>query len=110
MALTPNAVKLPASAEPSSAHLEQNPQDHMNVDSNIHSSSKGSQVIATRKSRKAAAPGHGDNDKSPPASAVAEPAEPGAGKPGDSLAWQLTGPQEENPQLIAAREKSKLAG
>ncbi|KZP25110.1 hypothetical protein FIBSPDRAFT_856039 [Athelia psychrophila] len=104
MAPTPNATKLPASAEPSSAHPEQNPQDHMNLDSSIHSSSKGSQVTATRKSRKAAAPGHGENVKSPPASAFAEPSEPGAGKPGDSPA----GPQEENPQLIAGREKSKI--
>ncbi|KZP25114.1 hypothetical protein FIBSPDRAFT_856042, partial [Athelia psychrophila] len=108
MAPTPNAAKLPASAESSSAHPEQNPQDHMNVDSNIHASSKGSQVTATHKSRKAAAPGHGEKVESPPASAFAEPSEPGAGKPGDSPAEQLTGPQEENPQLIAGREKSKL--
>lgn len=75
---------------------------------NGNSSPKGSQVTATQKSSKAAAPGHGEKVDNPPASAFAELSEPSAGKPGDSPAEQLTGSQEENPQLVAGREKSKL--
>lgn len=94
----------PTPTPPSSAHPKQNPQDH----TNNSSSSKGSQVTSTPKSHKAATPGHGEKVENPPASAFAEPSEPGAGKPGDSPAEQLTGSQEENPQLVAGREKSKL--
>lgn len=106
-------AKLSTSLEPSSANPDQNPQDHMNKGYTTSSKGKGSsekgpQVTSTQKPSKVGSPGHGKKVENPPASAFAEPSEPSAGKPRDNSSEQLTGTQEENPQLVAGREKSKL--
>ncbi|KAF7973498.1 hypothetical protein HWV62_15000 [Athelia sp. TMB] len=90
--------------EPPPAKPHHNPQDHVNKGAG----SRDTQVASTSKPRKAAEPGHGEKIAHPPVSAFSEPSEPSQGAPGESPTKQLTGSQEENPQLVAGRDKSKL--
>ncbi|TFY72289.1 hypothetical protein EVG20_g722 [Dentipellis fragilis] len=48
--------------------------------------------------------------QNPPVSAFSEPSEPSPMAPGDKPKDQLTGPQEENPQMVMRKSKEDRKG